>query len=203
MGKSISLWRRGAFLVLAGLIVLSLPFTAGAAEAPGPGQDGGTARQVYSAGQDTFLEEVFSRTHAGLPREGTTRAQYVQILYEAAGRPKVQQEYTFADVPADAGYADAVAWARHEGIVSGEEEYFRPDELITDSQALTLLSAALACLGDAAQDIAIGMLANYTGFKKETDYALTPEQAAAVVEKSMAERGEEGLLPLCSPQRLK
>ena len=203
MGKSISLWRRGAFLVLAGLIVLSLPFTARAAEGSAPGLDGGAVHQAHSASQDAFLEDVFSRTHAGLPREGTTRAQYVQILYEAAGRPKVQQEYTFADVPADAGYADAVAWARHEGLVSGEEEYFRPDELITDSQALTLLSAALASLRDAAQDIAIGMLANYTGFKKEADYALTPEQAAAVVEKSMAEHGEEELSPLCSPQRLK
>ena len=47
-----------------------------------------------------------------------TRSQTVTFLYRAAGTPAVSGG-SFADVDANAYYADAVAWAVAEGITSG------------------------------------------------------------------------------------
>lgn len=47
-----------------------------------------------------------------------TRGQTVTFLYRAVGAPAVSGG-SFADVAADAYYADAVAWAVKEGITSG------------------------------------------------------------------------------------
>ncbi len=52
--------------------------------------------------------------------EGTlTRAMAAAALYRAAGEPAVSGGPTFPDTPADAWYADAVAWASEKKIVHG------------------------------------------------------------------------------------
>ncbi len=48
-----------------------------------------------------------------------TRAQWVTLLYRAAGAPAVSEPSTFTDVPEDVFYTDAFAWAEEEGIVEG------------------------------------------------------------------------------------
>ena len=67
---------------------------------------------VYTAvqvGPGEFLARVFRATDAGRPLDGTTRAQYVTIIYNAAGAPEVSGRPTFPDVEEDADYADALA----------------------------------------------------------------------------------------------
>lgn len=53
------------------------------------------------------------------PDATCTRAQSVTFLYRAAGSPKVSGSAEFGDVPTNAYYADAVAWAAKNGITGG------------------------------------------------------------------------------------
>ena len=50
------------------------------------------------------------------PNAACTRAQIVTFLWRAAGSPEPKALSSFADVPADAYYAKAVAWAVENGI---------------------------------------------------------------------------------------
>lgn len=73
----------------------------------------------------------------------TTRGMIVTILYRLAGSPDIENEiwgYPFKDVDADAWYAEAVYWARMNGIVAGySDELFGPDNTITREQMATIL----------------------------------------------------------------
>ncbi|MGN0108457.1 MAG: S-layer homology domain-containing protein [Hominilimicola sp.] len=48
-----------------------------------------------------------------------TRGMFVTVLYRMDGKPETAKEYTFKDVPQNAYYADAIAWASKNGIVAG------------------------------------------------------------------------------------
>ena len=66
-----------------------------------------------------------------------TRAQIIFLLWRAAGSPEPKAMSNFVDVPADAYYAKAVAWAVETGIVAGTSETtFGPDEICICAQAL-------------------------------------------------------------------
>ena len=74
------------------------------------------------------------------PNDTLTRAQLVQILYNRAGRPAVQTGSRFSDVGPGAWYADAIAWAASEKIVSGVGGgRFAPNDPITREQLATTL----------------------------------------------------------------
>lgn len=76
------------------------------------------------------------------PDMTVTRAQTVTFLYRAAGTPAVSGG-SFADVDANAYYADAVAWAVAEGITSGTSATtFSPDAACTRGQIVTFLYRA-------------------------------------------------------------
>lgn len=76
------------------------------------------------------------------PDMTVTRAQTVTFLYRAAGTPAVSGG-SFADVDANAYYADAVAWAVSEGITSGTSATtFSPDAACTRAQIVTFLYRA-------------------------------------------------------------
>ena len=66
-----------------------------------------------------------------------TRAQIIFLLWRAAGSPEPKAMSSFGDVPADAYYAKAVAWAVETGIAAGTSETtFGPDEICICAQAL-------------------------------------------------------------------
>ena len=65
------------------------------------------------------------------------------FLYRSAGSPAVSKPIPYKDVPADADYAKAVAWASEKGIVSGTGEgTFDPDGKCTRGQIVTMLYRA-------------------------------------------------------------
>ena len=71
-----------------------------------------------------------------------TRAQVLTMLWAAMGCPEGYDQ-TFEDVPGDAYYAKAVAWAVEKGITAGTDEtHFSPDRTVTRAQAMTFLWAA-------------------------------------------------------------
>ena len=74
------------------------------------------------------------------PDTSMSRAMLVTVLYRLSGEPAVSQDSGFADVAADAYYADAVSWATEQGIVTGTSQTaFSPDESVTREQMAALL----------------------------------------------------------------
>ena len=74
-----------------------------------------------------------------IPDATVTRAQTVTFLWRAAKSP-ASGTTDFVDVPADAYYAEAVAWAGKENITNGmTETQFQPDADCTRGQIVTFL----------------------------------------------------------------
>ncbi len=101
-----------------------------------------------------------SETEFG-PNVEMSRAMLVTVLYRLSGETS-NGDSGFADVPADAWYSAAVAWAKEAGVVSGvSETSFAPNQPITREQMATILysyanaqvdedaKAALATFADA------------------------------------------------------
>lgn len=92
---------------------------------------------AYFNGYTSGIDE----THFA-PNLEVTRAQVVQFLYAASGKPIVETKSAFNDVKGDAWYADAVAWAVDNGITAGTSaDTFSPDMLCTREQTVTFLYA--------------------------------------------------------------
>jgi len=69
-----------------------------------------------------------------------TRAMLATVLYQAAGSPTVEETARFGDVTAGSWYADAVAWAAADGIISGYGNgLFGTNDPVTHEQAVTIL----------------------------------------------------------------
>ncbi len=74
------------------------------------------------------------------PNDTLTRAMLVTVLYRNAGEPTVNKSIPFADVDMSAYYANAVVWAKQNGIVNGVSETdFAPDSNITREQIAAIM----------------------------------------------------------------
>ena len=74
------------------------------------------------------------------PNLTTTRGMIVTILYRLENEPTVTDTTAFTDVAADQYYANAVAWAAQNGIVSGiDATTFAPNNAITREQMAAIL----------------------------------------------------------------
>ena len=74
------------------------------------------------------------------PNAAINRAQMVTMLWRAMGQPAAASGASFADVPADSYYAQAVAWAIENGITAGVGTgKFDPDAACTRGQIATFL----------------------------------------------------------------
>jgi len=93
---------------------------------------------LWAAESGMFSGEVFS------PGSPCTRAMAVEFMWKQAGRPE-SNGGGFADVPSDASYAQAVAWALEKGVTLGtSESTFSPDDTCTRGQIVTFLHRAFA-----------------------------------------------------------
>lgn len=74
------------------------------------------------------------------PNNTLTRAMLVAVLYRNEGEPAVDKSISFADVNMNSYYANAVLWAKQNGIISGiNETEFAPDENITREQIAAIM----------------------------------------------------------------
>ena len=74
------------------------------------------------------------------PNGTINRAQMVTMLWRAMGQPAAGSNASFADVPADSYYAQAVAWAIENGITAGVGGgRFDPNSTCTRGQIATFL----------------------------------------------------------------
>ena len=96
---------------------------------------------AYTYVQNAVKNGLFSGIGNGMfgPTMNVTRGMFVTTLYSSAGSPDVELS-NFTDVPANAWYAKAVAWASQQGIVSGiGDNKFGPDLPITREQIALIL----------------------------------------------------------------
>ena len=95
-------------------------------------------KAVEYVAENGIMSGVSAREFA--PNAGCSRAMLAQTLYAMSGKPTVKVEGTFADVAANAWYADAVNWAAEKGYVSGVGDgKFAPDASITREQMALIL----------------------------------------------------------------
>ena len=77
----------------------------------------------------------YDASHFG-PGDPVTRAQAVCAIARAAGAPT---EAPFSDVVASPYYYEAVEWAKSEGVVSGSNGQFRPEDHATRAEFACML----------------------------------------------------------------
>lgn len=126
----------------------------------------GEGKPVYNPPSDQTIRETFDATNDGwffayyyeascwaynngmiapttYLHTPCTRADFVTYLWKAAGSPKVKTTGQFSDVPENAAYAQAVAWAVAQGITTGtSSSAFSPDKTCTRGQIVTFLYRA-------------------------------------------------------------
>ena len=110
--------------------------------APGSFTDVKDSDWFASAVKYVAEKGLMSGTGSGVfsPNTAANRAMIVTILYRLEGSPAVSNASSFTDVASGTYYADAVAWAAQNGIVSGYgSNRFGPTDSITREQLATIL----------------------------------------------------------------
>lgn len=88
--------------------------------------------------ENGLMKGVTDTTFA--PNENLTRAMLVAVLYRAEGEPDTNRSIPFSDIDMGAYYANAVSWAKQNGIVNGvSENEFAADESITREQIAAIM----------------------------------------------------------------
>ena len=143
-GKELKLTDKGngkyIFTMPSGKVKINATFTKEAE--PSPFSDVSTSAYYYEAVKWAQEKGITGGIGNGLfgPNRPCTRAQIVTFLWRAAGSPAPKSMSSFTDVPADAFYAKAVAWAVENGITSGTGEgKFSPNAICTRAQSVTFL----------------------------------------------------------------
>ena len=73
-----------------------------------------------------------------------SRAEFLAVLCRCLGwKPTSPARVVYADVPEKVWYAGAVETAYHNGAITAQDGNFRPDDLITRSEAASMLVRAL------------------------------------------------------------
>ena len=131
------------FTMPAGKVTVSAAFKAAAPASENPFTDVPSGAYYEDAVIWAVKKGITSGTSATTfnPDGSCTRAQAVTFLWRAAGSPEPKSAaMPFTDVPADAYYAKAVAWAVENGITKGTSDTtFSPDASCTRAQIVTFL----------------------------------------------------------------
>jgi len=108
-----------------------------------PFQDVRRTNWFYHAVAFVFDQNLMSGTSSvGFsPALELDRAMLVTTLWRMADKPEVNNPSPFSDVPADAWFAEAAAWASAQGIVQGKgsPDIFAPEAPVTREQFALML----------------------------------------------------------------
>ena len=128
--------------LLAAIMLLGLCCSVSAAPVPTTFADvpGGSWYEKYC--NAVYETGIMNGTGGGQfsPMAACSRAMFVTILYRLAGSPAIKAASTMTDVAPGSWYADAVAWAAKNRIVTGyDETTFGPNDPVTREQMATIL----------------------------------------------------------------
>lgn len=122
------------------------------------------------------------------------RCDFMLMLYAALGRPEVSAPCTFTDVSESDYYYDALAWAQHNGLISGSGDgTCMATASINREQAFTILRKALPLLGKVCPDAPLSALDQFADKDAIADYAKAP--AATLVAQGVVSGSGSGLNP--------
>lgn len=107
------------------------------------------------------------------PEAAMRRCDFVLMLWRAAGKPASSGASSFTDVPDDAYYAQAVAWAQQAGIAQGNGDTFNPLGQLTREQAFTLVRRAFDALGVSAPENAAALTERFADAADVSDWAVS------------------------------
>lgn len=118
--------------------------------------------------------------HKLSPNGTASRAMAVTVLYRYAGEPAVEGGAAFADVPDDAYYAKAVAWAAQAGILTGRTETaFCPQDAISRQEFATVLYRFLVDRHGVPDQVGENNVTTLSDFADRSDLAPYAQQAMA------------------------
>ena len=107
------------------------------------------------------------------PNNPITRAEFVQVLYNAEGKPAVTNSYNFPDVTASGWYKNAVYWAKSQDIANGlGDGSFGVSKNIT-RQDLALMLYKYAALKGCSLTAEAGKIDQFADGSKVASYAKT------------------------------
>lgn len=145
-GKAVSLTNLGGgkytFVMPASAVTVSASFAAQAVDPASPFADVAPGTWYYDAVLYAYEHGLMSGTGEGQfsPDLATSRGMIVTILYRLAGSPAVSGGSAFPDVAQGDWYANGVAWASANGVVSGYPDgTFGPNDPITREQMTAIL----------------------------------------------------------------
>ena len=127
----------------------------------------------YDAVAYAYENGLMSGTSSNLfsPDATTTRGMIVTMLYRLEGEPRVSGASTFSDVADGMYYADPIAWAVSNGIVTGyDDTTFGPNDAITREQMAAILYRYAQYKGYSTT--ASADLSNYADAGEVSAYAL-------------------------------
>ena len=136
---------------------------------------------------DWFYDDVYKAYNGGLmygvtdtlfaPDTDITRGMFVTVLYRMDGEAETAKEYTFNDVPSNAYYADAVAWASKNGIVAGySNEEYMPDKTISREQMAAIMYRYVKYKGADTSIAENTNILSYEDFSNISEYAIPAMQ---------------------------
>ena len=145
--------------------------------------------QVTDSGKAEAIDQTFTIHKTGADSDADavlTRAEAVERLYDAAGRPAVNTAAGFSDVTTATPELKAIAWAKAQGIVKGVTgSVFQPDAAVTQAQFAAMLVRYADAQGKAGYDGSVtlakalstvkanGLLTGSAVTAGTVDYALT------------------------------
>lgn len=101
----------------------------------------------YEAARWAYLNEIVPPPTFAADT-ACTRSMTMTYIWKAFGSPEVQNTLHFSDIPNDADYIQAVAWAVKNGITTGtSESTFSPDKICTRAEIMTFLYRTYKAMG--------------------------------------------------------
>ena len=127
-----------ALIMTAAAIIAAIPAAAVKVSFPDVANDRWSAASISYAVEKGYMKGVGDGKFD--PAGSLTRAMVATVLWRREKSPAPSAPSGFDDVPTGEWYADAVAWAKEEGVVQGvSDKKFNPNGLITREQLATML----------------------------------------------------------------
>ena len=138
--------------------------------------------QITDSGEVEQIDNPFTikKTDAFASADtALTRGEAVTRIYNAAGAPAVSAAASFPDVSAGDECANAVDWAKAQGIVRGvSSDSFAPDQQVTRAQLATMLYRY-------AESIGVSTSVSGTKFSNCSDAAFVPAWTKTALQFAM------------------
>lgn len=103
------------------------------------------------------------------PEKNVTRGDFIEALYNLAGKPKYSEKQEYLDVTPESRYYDSVNWAYEQGFIKGRSETeFGVNLNVTREQAAVVISKYIEKMGFELS----GSQKRYSDFQNISDWAL-------------------------------